>query len=75
MGLISKSVKIKWNASIKKYYEGLGYVYTKMGDEFEVDIKDLQKGSNVKVCCICDNCGCNLNPSFNDYNKKIVKLK
>ena len=73
MGLISKSVKIKWNASIKKYYEGLGYVYTKMGDEFEVNIKDLQKGSNAKVKCICDNCGYNLNPSFNDYNKKIVK--
>ena len=73
MGLISKTVKVKWNATIKKYYEALGYIYTKMGDEFEVDIKDLQKGSNAKVKCICDNCGHNLNPSFNDYNKKIVK--
>ena len=73
MGLISKSVKIRWNSTIKKYYEALGYTYTKMGDEFEVDIKDLQKGSNAKVKCICDNCGHNLNPSFNDYNKKIVK--
>lgn len=41
MGLISKTVKAKWNATIKKYYEALGYIYTKMGDEFEVDIKDL----------------------------------
>ena len=52
MGLISKTVKIKWNQKTKKYYENLGYVYTKMYDEFEVKIEDLQKGSSIKVNCI-----------------------
>ena len=41
MGLIIKTVKIKWNSRIKKHYEELGYVYTKMGEEFEVKIEDL----------------------------------
>ena len=71
MGLISKTVKIKWNQKTKKYYENLGYVYTKMYDEFEVKIEDLQKGSSIKVNCICDNCGCDLNPSFYYYNKSV----
>ena len=71
MGLITKTVKIKWNQKTKKYYENLGYVYTKMYDEFEVKIEDLQKGSSIKVNCICDNCGCDLNPSFYDYNKRV----
>ena len=55
MGLVSKTAKVKWNASNKKYYESLGYIYTKMGDEFEVRIEDLTKGSHVKVDCLCDN--------------------
>ena len=56
MGLISKTVKVRWSRSNKKYYEELGYAFTKMSDEFEVKVEDLTKGSNVKVECICDNC-------------------
>lgn len=69
MGLITKTVKIKWNSKIKKHYEELGYTYTKMGDEFEVKIEDLTKGSHVRVYCICDNCGCDLSWNYGDYNK------
>ena len=72
MGLISKTVKIKWNSMTKKHYEELGYVYTKMGDEFEVKVEDLTKGSNVKVECICDNCSKELPWSYKVY-KKCVK--
>ena len=39
---------------------------------FEVKVEDLQKGSGVKVDCICDGCGKELNWSFFDYNR-IVK--
>ena len=56
MGLISKTVKIKWSPRTKKHYEELGYIYTKIGDEFEVKVEDLTKGSNEKVECFCDNC-------------------
>ena len=41
--LLSKTAMVKWNASNKKHYESLGYEYTKIGDEFEVNIEDLQK--------------------------------
>ena len=58
MGLITKTVIVKWNSKIKKYYESKGYIYTKMGDEFEVKIKDLAKGSHalVNVKCDCEDC-------------------
>ena len=47
---------MKWNPRNKKYYEELGYVFTIYGDEFEVKVEDLAKGSMYKVQCICDNC-------------------
>ena len=73
MGLISKTVKIKWNSKNKKYYEKLGYIFTNYGEEFEIRVEDLQKGSHVKVNCICDNCGCDLSWQYQDYNKSIKK--
>lgn len=54
--LLSKKVKIKWNAKIKKHYVDLGYVYTKMKDEFEVDVNHLTDGSNAIVDVECDYC-------------------
>ena len=69
MGLISKTVIMKWNPRNKKYYEELGYIFTKMGDEFKVKVEDLIKGSNIKVECICDNCDYIFNRSYKTYNK------
>ena len=72
MGLINKTVKIKWNSRIKKHYEELGYTYTKMGEEFEVKVEDLTKGSHVKIECICDNCGqLILSWKYQDYIKYV----
>ena len=67
MGLITKTVKVKWGARNKNHFENLGYVYTKMGDEFEVKIDDLSKGSHIKVKCICDECGDDLSWQYRDY--------
>ena len=71
MGLVSKTAKVKWVGKNKKHYEELGYKYTKMGDEFEVKVEDLPKGSSVKVDCICDNCKCNMHITYDNYNKKV----
>ena len=68
MGLVTKTVKMKWNGRIKKHYEDLGYVYTKMGDEFDVRIEDLTKGSEAKVNCKCDGCGKDLIWEYYDYS-------
>lgn len=55
--LISKTIKTKWNSKTKKYYENLGYIYTKMGDEFDVDVSDLKPYSAERVLVKCDYCG------------------
>ncbi|WP_291626122.1 zinc-ribbon domain-containing protein [Clostridium sp.] len=69
MGLISETVKTRWNSSTKKHYEELGYTYTKMGEEFEVEVEDLLPNSEVEIKCICDNCGKELSPEYKDYRK------
>ena len=54
--LLSKTAIIKWNSKNKKYYQTKGYSFTKMGDEFEVDVNDLTDGSNALVYVECDYC-------------------
>lgn len=54
--LLKQTVNLKWNSRIKNYYVNLGYKFTKMGDEFSVDVNDLTKGSNAKVQVKCDYC-------------------
>ena len=73
MGLISKTVMVKWNGKTRKYYESLGYSFTRIGDEFEVLVKDLPKCSNVRVNYICDNDNCNkeLSGTYNNYNSHL----
>ena len=51
-------VKVKWNGQTKKYWESKGYLFTKMGEEFNALVDDLQPKSAVRVCVICDYCGC-----------------
>lgn len=55
--LLSNEVEIKWNSKIKKRYVDLGYKFTKMGEPFLVDIKDVSKGSNSSIKLKCDYCG------------------
>jgi translation initiation factor IF-1 len=69
--IINKKVKVKWVSRNKKHYESLGYTYTKIGDEFEVNTLDLSKGSNVIVECICDFC----DNSFNKIYQKILSTR
>ena len=68
MGLVSKTVMVKWNGKTRRYYESLGYSFTKIGDEFEVSVDDLQKKSTAKVECKCDGCGKELDWTYATYN-------
>lgn len=54
--LLSEKVKLKWNSKIKNHYVNLGYVFTKMKDEFYVHVDDLTKGSLAEVDVECDYC-------------------
>ena len=52
--LITKTVLVKWHPRNKEHYESKGYLFTKIGDEFEVKVEDLSKHSSVRVDCNCD---------------------
>ena len=72
MGLITKEVEIKVSGH-PSYYENLGYDVPKhkvkiskehpngyaftLNEKFTVKVKDLFKGSNIKVEVVCDCCG------------------
>ena len=75
--LLSKTAKVIWNSRYKKYYVDLGYKFTKMGDEFEVKVEDLTKGSNSIIYVQCDYCGRIYSTKWDVYRKskqKIIKL-
>jgi len=55
--LLTKIVKVMWNSNNKKKYEELGYIFTKMKGELEINVKDLTNGSNILVSVQCDECG------------------
>ena len=69
--IITKSVKIKVNGSKIKYYSNLGYEVPYNNVIVDIDIKDLSKGSNVFVDCVCDICGSINHIQYNTYCKNI----
>jgi transposase-like protein len=69
--LISKRVKLRWNSKNKSNYIDKGYLFSSLGDEFEVDIKDLSKGSKANVKVKCDYCGKEQEIMYLGYNKSL----
>ena len=65
-------IPIKWTTRNKAYYEGKGYEFTKMGEEFCVTIQDLPEDSNIRVpvMCDCDDCkNQNVMTPYRNYNR------
>ncbi len=52
-----QKVKVKWHGKNVKHFKERGYEYTKLGDEFYIDPKDLPRKSHTKVNVKCDYCG------------------
>lgn len=82
--IISEKSITKWNSRTKKYFTSLGYEYTKMGDEFEVEVCHLQENAQSEIVIKCDYCGelfvntlRNRNKAFkqNTTNKKDICKK
>jgi len=71
--LVSRTVMINWHPRNKAWYENKGYVYTKIGDEFEVKVEDLSDGSSasVDVKCDCQECNSQIlhNIPWQNYNR------
>lgn len=74
MGLISKTIKMKWCGTNSKYYKEKGYAYTKRYDEFEVKVEDLANGSHALIDIQCDSCGKLLKSiEWRKYKKRVKK--
>lgn len=72
MGVISKAVKVAIGGRNYNYYKNLGYVFNNIGDEIEVEINDLPKGSDTKVEILCDMCNKNtFFASYGAYNRAL----
>lgn len=65
----NQTITLKWNPRNKKRYTELGYVYTKMGEPFDIELKDLPRNSGNKVRVICDGCGKEKYIRYVDYFK------
>lgn len=67
MIILPQKITVKWNKCNKKYYEQLGYIFTKTGNEFEVNANDLTKGSHAIVQVKCDYCGTIIKEPYQRY--------
>ena len=69
--IISEKVTVHWAPVNKEYFISKGYVFTKYGKEFTVDVNDLYDDANVKVMIKCDICGKEYQLPYNRYIKNI----
>lgn len=69
--LLTESVKIKWNGNSRKHYENLGYKWTKLNDEFIVNVYELTPCSVIKVEVKCDGCGKIIPLKWEDYLRRV----
>ena len=52
-----QKVSVKRNNANRERFQEKGYKFTKLGEEFEVEVSDLTKGSHSRVRIKCDYCG------------------
>lgn len=69
--IIDKNMIMTWNSNNKKYYIDKGYIFTKMFDEFDIKIEDLNPGSCKKIKVMCDVCENIKMLSYNEYLRSV----
>lgn len=62
-----KFVEMIWVGTNIKYYQNLGYEFTKKFDKFNVKIEDLNKNSHIKINATCDKCNKPMNVEYRAY--------
>lgn len=72
--LVNRTHSIKWHNKNQKHFEGMGYVFTKRGDFFEVVSEHLAPNSKTIVTVKCDYCGDLHEKQFGNYNAAREKL-
>jgi len=71
MALITKEVTIKWERKTCTHYKNLGYPFTKIKDDFVVNVEDLMDNSMVQIEVQCDECGRIVSTSWRNYKNNI----
>lgn len=69
--LITQKVIVKIHPSNMKYYNNLGYNDIGVGDEIEVNVDNLKRGSHITIKCKCDGCGIEKEIGYRNYLKYI----
>lgn len=67
--LLSKEVEMVWRPNNKRRFEENGYVFTKYGDKFLVNLEHVKNGSEKKVLVRCDYCEREYLKEYGDHNK------
>ena len=70
--ILDKIVVITWNTSNKKYYENLGYNYTKIGESFKVKVEELMHSCTTEINVECDYCGKPYKIKYNKYYQRVL---
>jgi very-short-patch-repair endonuclease len=58
---------LKWSRYNKDWFTSKGYKYTTLGDEFIINVEDLNLSSKIKIKVICDYCKEEYETSFVNY--------
>lgn len=66
--ILTRVIDIKINESNFQYYEDLGYDVT-IGENIQIPIELMSKGSHYKIECKCDGCGIEKDVIFKNYIK------
>lgn len=61
---------IKWHGTNRKHFEEKGYKFSKFGDVFSVDVKDLMGSQGMLVKVTCDYCGKEKESKYAKVSKK-----
>ena len=72
----TQKIKVYWNKANKKYYQALGYEFTKIHDVFYVDVAHCQFRKKTRVMVQCDYCGCEYETNYDSFcraHKTIAK--
>lgn len=64
-----QEIEVRWNPTTRKWYEDLGYKYTKNNEKFIIPVEHLHPGSGTKVKVVCDFCGDEVLKAYRDCSK------
>ena len=67
--IITRQVRVKISEFNYQYFENFGYDDILIGDELEIPVELLSKGSHYKIECECDTCGIKKEVIFKNYIK------